>query len=116
MLEDTSVALSDALNGVNEAKRLFADQKLKVDRLMAAGDDAREAQQTLGLLEVYPQFWRHTASTCRDERSYVRRLGDASGPYLTMAGADRDGPFGMLLVALTDLWGTTGRSPAGGVE
>ncbi len=53
MLEDNQFALSHALNGVNEAKRLFADQKLKVDRLMAAGDDAREAQHTLGLLEVY---------------------------------------------------------------
>ena len=40
-------------DGVNEARRLFADRKLRVDRLMAAGEDAREAQQTLGLLELY---------------------------------------------------------------
>jgi hypothetical protein len=53
MLEDNRFALSHALNGANETKRLFADQKLKVDRLMAAGEDPREAQQTLGLLEVY---------------------------------------------------------------
>ena len=53
MLEDNQFALSHVGNGVNEAKRLFADQKLRVDRLMAADDDAREAEQTLGLLEVY---------------------------------------------------------------
>lgn len=53
MLENNQFALSHARNGVNEAKRLFADQKLRVDRLTAAGQDTREAQQTLGLLEVY---------------------------------------------------------------
>jgi len=53
MLEDNQFALSHARNGLSEAKRLFADQKLKVDRLMAAGEGAREAQETLGLLEVY---------------------------------------------------------------
>ena len=45
--------LSHVRDGVNEARRLFADQKLKVDRLMAAGEDSQDAQQTLGLLEVY---------------------------------------------------------------
>ena len=53
MLEDNQFALSHARNGVSEAKRLFADQKLRVDRLMAAREDTREAQQALGLLEVY---------------------------------------------------------------
>jgi hypothetical protein len=53
MLEDNQFVLSHLRNGVNEAKRLFADQKLKVDRLMAAGKDSLDAQQTLGLLEVY---------------------------------------------------------------
>ena len=53
MLEDNHFVLSHVRNGVNEAKRLFADQKLRVDRLMAAGEEAQEAQQMLGLLEVY---------------------------------------------------------------
>ena len=53
MLEDNQFVLSHLRNGVNEAKRLFADQKLRVDRLMAAGEDSLDAQQTLGLLEVY---------------------------------------------------------------
>jgi hypothetical protein len=43
MVEDDESALSHTRNGVNEAKRLFADQKLRVDRLLAAGGDAREA-------------------------------------------------------------------------
>jgi hypothetical protein len=33
--------LSHVRDGVNEARRLFADQKLRVDRSMAAGEDAR---------------------------------------------------------------------------
>ena len=53
MLEDNQFVLSHVRNGVNEAKRVFANQKLRVDRLMAAGEDAREAQETLGLLEAY---------------------------------------------------------------
>jgi hypothetical protein len=53
MLEDTQFVLSHVRNGMIEARRLFADQKLKVDRLMAAGEDSQDAQQTLGLLEVY---------------------------------------------------------------
>jgi hypothetical protein len=69
MLEDNQFALSHALNGVNEAKRLFADQKLKVDRLMAAGDDGREAQQTLGLLEVYLSILeRHSEHLSRGKK------------------------------------------------
>jgi hypothetical protein len=32
--------LSHVRNGVNEARLLFADQKLRVDRSMAAGEDA----------------------------------------------------------------------------
>ena len=32
--------LSHVRDGVNEARRLFADQKLRVDRSMAAGEDA----------------------------------------------------------------------------
>jgi len=53
MLENNQIALSHVRNGVNEAKRVFANQKLRVDRLMAAGEGAREAQETLGLLEAY---------------------------------------------------------------
>ena len=41
MLEDNQFVLSHVRNGVNEARRLFADQKLRVDRSMAAGEDAR---------------------------------------------------------------------------
>jgi hypothetical protein len=47
MLEDNQFVMSHVRNGVNEAKRLFADQKLRVDRLMAAGEEAQEAQQML---------------------------------------------------------------------
>ena len=43
MLEDNQFVLSHVRNGVNEARRLFADQKLRVDRSIAAGEDAREA-------------------------------------------------------------------------
>jgi hypothetical protein len=39
--------MTDVLSHV----RLFADQKLRVDRSMAAGEDAGEAQETLGHLE-----------------------------------------------------------------
>jgi hypothetical protein len=53
MLEDNQFVLSHVRNGVNESKRLFADQKLSVDRLMGAGEEAQEAQHMLGLLEVY---------------------------------------------------------------
>jgi hypothetical protein len=69
MLEDNQFALSHARNGVNEAKRLFGDQKLRVDRLMAAGEDAREAQQTLGLLEVYLSILeRHSEYLSREKK------------------------------------------------
>jgi hypothetical protein len=68
MLEDNQFALSHARNGVSEAKRLFADQKLRVDRLMAAGGDAREAEQTLGLLEVYLSILeRHSEYLSREK-------------------------------------------------
>jgi hypothetical protein len=53
MLDDNQFVLSHVRNGVNEAKLLFADQNLRVDRLMAAGEEAQEAQQMLGLWEVY---------------------------------------------------------------
>ncbi|MGO9058549.1 MAG: hypothetical protein ACLQU2_14360 [Candidatus Binataceae bacterium] len=53
MLDDDQFALVHARNGLNEAKRLFADQKARVDRLKAAGKDTREAEQAFGLLAVY---------------------------------------------------------------
>ncbi len=53
MLENNRIALSHVRNGVNEARRLFADHKLRVDRPVAAGEDARDAQETRGLLEAY---------------------------------------------------------------
>jgi hypothetical protein len=53
MLENNQFVLSHVRNGVNEAKRLFADQKLRVDRLVAKGENSEAAQDTLGLLEVY---------------------------------------------------------------
>ena len=69
MLENNQIALSHVRNGVNEAERLFADQKLRVDRLMAAGEDAREAQQTLGLLEVYLSILeRHSEHLSRPKK------------------------------------------------
>jgi hypothetical protein len=46
---------------------------------MAAGEDAREAQQTLGLLEAYLSILeRHSEYLSR--KSHRARLGDASGP------------------------------------
>ena len=69
MLEDNQFALSHVRNGVNEAKRLFADQKLRVDRLMATGEDAREAEHTLGLLEVYLSILeRHSEHLSRGKK------------------------------------------------
>jgi hypothetical protein len=52
-LEYNRIALSHVRNGVNEARRLFADHQLRLDRLVAAGEDARAVQETLGLLEAY---------------------------------------------------------------
>ena len=53
MLENNQFALSHVRNAVNEAKRLLGDQKARVDRLVAKGENSGEAQETLGLLEVY---------------------------------------------------------------
>jgi hypothetical protein len=53
MLENNQIALSHLRNGVNEAKRVIADQKARVDRLVATRENSGEAQETLGLLEVY---------------------------------------------------------------
>jgi hypothetical protein len=53
MLEDDQVVLSHVRNAVNEAKRFIGDQKLRVDRLAASGENSVTAQETLGLLEVY---------------------------------------------------------------
>jgi hypothetical protein len=53
MLENDRIALSHVRNAVNEARRLFGDQKLRIDRLAASGENAGTAQETLGLLEVY---------------------------------------------------------------
>ena len=69
MLGDDQFALIHARNGVNEARRLFADQKVRVDRSMAAGEDTREAEQTLGLLEVYLSILeRHSAYLSRQKK------------------------------------------------
>ena len=69
MLEDNQFALSHVRNGVNEARRLFADQKPRVDRPMAKGEDAREAQHTLGLLEVYLSILeRHSEHLSRGKK------------------------------------------------
>jgi hypothetical protein len=53
MLEDDQVVLSLVRNAVNEAVRLLSDQKLRIDRLAASGENAGTAQETLGLLELY---------------------------------------------------------------
>ena len=67
--EDNQFVLSHVRNGVNEARRLFADQKLRVDRLMAASEDSRDAQQTLGLLEVYLSILeRHSEHLSREKK------------------------------------------------
>jgi hypothetical protein len=69
MLEDNQFALSHVRNGVNEARRLFADQKARVDRLMAKGEDAREAEHTLGLLELYLSILeRHSEHLSRGKK------------------------------------------------
>jgi hypothetical protein len=53
MLDDDQVVPSHIRNAVNEARRLVGDQKLRIDRLAASGENAGTAQETLGLLEVY---------------------------------------------------------------
>ena len=69
MLEDNQFALSHVRNGVNEARRLFADQKARVDRLIAKGEDAREAEHTLGLLELYLSILeRHSEHLSRGKK------------------------------------------------
>jgi hypothetical protein len=53
MLEDDQVVLSHVRNAVNEAVRLLSDQKLRIGRLAASGENAGTAQETLELLELY---------------------------------------------------------------
>ena len=80
MLEDNQFVLSHVRNGVNEARRLFADQKLRVDRSMAAGEDAREAQQTLGLIRGVPLNLGET------QRVFIARKEATSGDLVTPPG------------------------------
>ena len=57
MLEDNPFVLSHLRNGVNEARRLFAIEKFRVERLMAAGGrpnmrlPASEKLEIIGLVE-----------------------------------------------------------------
>jgi hypothetical protein len=53
VLDDDQVALARAQSGLVKAQRLFNDEKTNVDRLKSAGKDARDGEQTLGLLEIY---------------------------------------------------------------
>jgi hypothetical protein len=71
MLGDDQFALVHTRDDVNEAKRLVADQKVKFDRLMAAGEEPMEAQQTLGLLEVHLSILeRHSEYLSRQKKKF----------------------------------------------
>jgi hypothetical protein len=68
------------------------DQKLKVDRLMAAGEDSLDAQQTLGLLEVYLSILETHSEYLSRGKKQRQALGDASRPLC--AALVRPGSWG----------------------
>jgi hypothetical protein len=53
MLEEAEIALARAELHVIEARGRLSDQRAKIDRLKGSGEDALEAEQTLGLFEAY---------------------------------------------------------------
>jgi hypothetical protein len=53
MLEEAEIALARAELHVIEARGRLSDQLAKIDRLKGSGEDALEAEQTLGLFEAY---------------------------------------------------------------
>jgi hypothetical protein len=53
MLEEAEIALARAELHVIEARGRLSDQLAKIDRLKGGGEDALEAEQTLGLFEAY---------------------------------------------------------------
>jgi hypothetical protein len=53
MLEEAEIALARAELHVIEARGRLSDQLATIDRLKARGEDALEAEQTLGLFEAY---------------------------------------------------------------
>jgi hypothetical protein len=53
MLEEAEIALARAELHVIEARGRFSDQLATINRLKSRGEDALEAEQTLGLFEAY---------------------------------------------------------------
>jgi outer membrane protein TolC len=53
MLEEAEIALARAELHVIEARGRLSDQRTTIDRLKGRGEDALEAEQTLGLFEAY---------------------------------------------------------------
>ena len=87
MLEADQFVLSHVRNAPNEAKRLLGDQKLRIDRLAASGENSGTVQETLGLLEGYLSILERQ-SEYLSRKSRRARPGDASGP-MRHAGPSR---------------------------
>jgi hypothetical protein len=69
MLDDAEIALARAELHVLEARGRLSDQLGKIDRLKARGEDALEAEQTLGLFEAYLSIMeRHRDFLLRSQR------------------------------------------------
>ena len=60
MLEEAEIALARAELHVFEARGRLSDQLGKIDRLKGSGEDALEAEQTLGLSKPTDLLWRDT--------------------------------------------------------
>ena len=73
MLDDAEIALARAELHVIEARGRLSDQLGKIDRLKGRGEDALEAEQTLGLLEAYLSLMeRHRDFLLRSQRPPAR--------------------------------------------
>jgi hypothetical protein len=53
MLEEAEIVLARAELHVIEARGRLSDQRATIDRLKDRGEDASQAEQTLGLFEAY---------------------------------------------------------------
>jgi hypothetical protein len=67
MPDDDPLRLAE--NHVAQAERLVAEQKARIERLQAKGEDALEAEQTLALFEMNLNMFReHRDSLLRLKR------------------------------------------------
>jgi hypothetical protein len=67
MPDDDPLRLAE--NHVAQAERLVAEQKARIERLQAKGEDALEAEQTLALFKVNLNMFReHRDSLLRLKR------------------------------------------------